>query len=128
MGQWYMGRSGRFFQDPKEFRPERWLDEIDAKGPAGLTADDVLRPFSLGPRNCIGKLLALAEAKLVTAKLMWHFDMELDGAHDTWVEDARFYVSATFLIDQDDVDSLARPIVNRILTDYFHRSCGSYSR
>lgn len=37
--------------------------------------------------------LALAEARLVTAKLMWHFDMKLDGDHSTWVEDARFYVS-----------------------------------
>ena len=29
----------------------------------------------------------------MTAKLLWHFDMELDGDHQTWVEDARFYVS-----------------------------------
>jgi len=28
----------------------------------------------------------------VIAKLLWHFDMELDGEHATWVEDARFYV------------------------------------
>jgi cytochrome P450 len=93
-----MGRSERFFDNSKEFRPERWLDEIGTKGPAGLTSDDVLRPFSLGPRNCIGKLLALAEAKLVTAKLMWNFDMELDGPHDTWVEDARFYVSSRLIL------------------------------
>ncbi len=37
--------------------------------------------------------MALAEARLVTAKLLWHFDMELDGGHETWVDDARFYVS-----------------------------------
>ena len=29
----------------------------------------------------------------MTAKLLWHFDIELDGDHETWVEDARFYVS-----------------------------------
>jgi cytochrome P450 len=55
-----------------------------------MTPDETLRPFSLGPRNCVGKLLALAEARLVTAKLLWHFDIELDGPHDTWVEDARY--------------------------------------
>lgn len=88
-----MGRSERFFDNPKEFRPERWIDELDKRGPSGLTPDNVLKPFSLGPRNCVGKLLALAEAKLVIAKLMWNFDIELDGPHDTWVEDARFYVS-----------------------------------
>lgn len=47
----------------------------------------------MGPRNCIGKILAMTEVKLVIAKLLWHFDMELDGNHATWVEDARFYVS-----------------------------------
>lgn len=57
MGQWFMGRSDRFFDHPHELRPERWLDdELDTKGPAGLKADEILRPFSLGPRNCIGKL------------------------------------------------------------------------
>ena len=54
MGQWYMGRSERFFNDPMEFRPERWLEE--EKGPSSMTPDEVMRPFSLGPRNCIGKL------------------------------------------------------------------------
>jgi len=92
MGQWYMGRSARFFDNPKEFRPERWLESDTTTRPAGLRVDEVLRPFSLGPRNCIGKLLALAEARLVTAKLLWHFDMELDGDHESWVDDARFYI------------------------------------
>lgn len=92
MAQWYMGRSPKFFDAPKEYRPERWLNEEG--GEAGRSPiEDTLRPFSLGPRNCIGKLLALAEAKLVVAKLLWHFDMELDGDHATWIEDARFYVS-----------------------------------
>ncbi|KEF51517.1 uncharacterized protein A1O9_12434 [Exophiala aquamarina CBS 119918] len=36
--------------------------------------------------------LALAEARLVVAKLLWNFDIELDGDHKTWVEDARFYI------------------------------------
>lgn len=36
--------------------------------------------------------LALAEARLILAKLIWNFDFELDGDHDSWVDDARFYV------------------------------------
>ena len=59
MGQWYMGRSDRLFNKPLEFKPERWLDtsdEADRIGPNGMTPDETLRPFSLGPRNCLGKL------------------------------------------------------------------------
>jgi hypothetical protein len=44
--------------------------------------------------------MALLEARLVIAKLLWHFDMELDGEHETWVDDARFYVSLTPLADR----------------------------
>ncbi len=55
MGQWYMGRSERFFENPMEFRPERWL-KPDSEDPSGRPIEDVLRPFSLGPRNCLGKL------------------------------------------------------------------------
>lgn len=93
MGQWYMGRSANFFDSPEEFRPERWLDEDGSEG-ASNAIEGILRPFSLGPRNCLGKSLALAEARLVIAKLLWHFDMELDGEHADWVKDARFYVSS----------------------------------
>jgi len=91
LGQWFMGRSELFFDKPREFRPERWLDS-EVQDASGKRPDEIMRPFSLGPRNCIGKLLALAEARLVMAKLIWHFDMELDGDHSTWVDDARFYV------------------------------------
>lgn len=37
--------------------------------------------------------MALTEARLVVSKLLWHFELQLDGPHESWVEDARFYVS-----------------------------------
>lgn len=55
MGQWGMGRSERLFDNPKEFRPERWLDH-EVSSVSGRHVDEVLKPFSLGPRNCLGKL------------------------------------------------------------------------
>ena len=55
MGQWFMGRSELFFNSPLEFRPERWLDS-HSKDPSGRPIEDVLKPFSMGPRNCLGKL------------------------------------------------------------------------
>ena len=37
--------------------------------------------------------MALTEARLVVSKLLWHFELQLDGPHESWVDDARFYVS-----------------------------------
>lgn len=41
----------KFFTAPEEFRPERWM------GDPRFAADDrdVLQPFHVGPRNCIGR-------------------------------------------------------------------------
>lgn len=33
-------------------------------------------PFSLGPRNCIGRNLAYLEMRLVLTHLLWTFDLE----------------------------------------------------
>lgn len=46
-------QSSANFTDPKSFIPERWLPEA----PERYRNDrkDALQPFSVGPRNCIGK-------------------------------------------------------------------------
>lgn len=46
--------SSRNFTDPLKFIPERWLDGPDSKR---FAKDRVqaFQPFSVGPRNCIGK-------------------------------------------------------------------------
>ena len=40
------------FALPDDFIPDRWLD-IDSRFASDKR--DVLKPFSLGPRNCLGK-------------------------------------------------------------------------
>lgn len=49
---------------------------------AAFAADrrEASQPFSVGPRNCIGRQLAYAEIRLILAKLLWNFDLELDGS------------------------------------------------
>lgn len=63
------------FTDPWEFVPERWAD----KCPERYAGDnkEVFQPFSLGQRNCIGRSLAHMEAKILLARLLVTFDMEL---------------------------------------------------
>ncbi|KAL8776841.1 MAG: hypothetical protein Q9194_002906 [Teloschistes cf. exilis] len=70
------------FQDPDHFIPERWLD-----GNARFQNDQkqASQPFSLGPRNCVGQNIAMAEMRLVMARLLWSFDVRgvLD---DDWMD------------------------------------------
>ncbi|KAA8615014.1 CypX Cytochrome P450 [Pyrenophora tritici-repentis] len=63
------------FAYPKRFAPERWL----SNAPSEYSNDmkDAFQPFSTGPRNCVGKNLALAEMKLILARLVWQFDWQL---------------------------------------------------
>ena len=49
-----------------EFWPERWLSESDFEG-KGEIPPGAWRPFERGPRDCIGRDLAIIEAKVVVA-------------------------------------------------------------
>jgi len=77
-----MNYSPQNFQDPLAFKPER-----HAEG-AGNTRDrlDALQPFSVGPRNCIGRNLAYAEMRLILARILFNFDLELVNPTDNWIE------------------------------------------
>ncbi|KAK4447172.1 cytochrome P450 [Podospora aff. communis PSN243] len=67
--------SPRNFTDPDEFIPERWMEGKNER----FVNDKVqaFQPFSLGPRNCIGKNLAYIEMRLILARLVWNFDLDL---------------------------------------------------
>ncbi|KAJ5933979.1 sterigmatocystin biosynthesis P450 monooxygenase stcL [Penicillium verhagenii] len=71
------------FALPDEFIPERWLG-VDERFKNDKR--DVLQPFSLGPRSCIGKSLAYMEMRLVLAKLMYNFDIELCEESENWID------------------------------------------
>ncbi|ORY71471.1 cytochrome protein [Pseudomassariella vexata] len=74
------------FTRPEEFIPERFL------GDEAFADDnyDVLQPFSVGPRNCIGKNLAYAEMRLILAKMLWNFDFALVKGQDDWMDQKTF--------------------------------------
>lgn len=74
------------WQDPQEFAPERWYK--DELRPEKYNSDKrkVLNPFSLGPRNCIGRNLAVAEIRLLLAFVLWNFDLEIQPDSLNWLD------------------------------------------
>ncbi|KAK7991067.1 cytochrome P450 [Apiospora arundinis] len=47
---------------------------------------EAMQPFSLGPRNCLGKNLAYAEMRLILAKIVFNFDMRIADESRGWLE------------------------------------------
>lgn len=62
MSQWVNHRDLRYFPNPEEFLPERWLDGLVTRIPKYA-----YYPFGGGPRVCIGNTFALMEAALILA-------------------------------------------------------------
>lgn len=64
-------RDATVFQDPHEFNPDRWINptpELKAMS----------RPFSTGPRNCVGMHLARVQLLLTICALYQRFRIQLD--------------------------------------------------
>ena len=70
LSPWVTQHDERWFAEPSEFRPERWLD-----GEA-ISSRFSFFPFGLGPRRCLGEPLAWSEGTLVLARLArdWRFE------------------------------------------------------
>lgn len=74
------------FHNANAYVPERWLPEAtnDTDSPYYSDCREVLQPFSVGPRNCIGRNLAYNEMRLILARVLWNFDMTLDEESKCW--------------------------------------------
>ncbi|KAL6158808.1 hypothetical protein ACJBU6_02985 [Exserohilum turcicum] len=79
---WATYHNPAHWTDPFTYKPERFL------GDPKYANDrfDVLQPFSMGPRNCIGRHLAYAEMRLVLAQILWNFDMEILEKSRSWID------------------------------------------
>jgi cytochrome P450 len=73
-------RYDKYFPRPHDFLPERWILGSKDLGFEVTeqtldTAKQALIPFSTGPRNCIGKMVAMTSLFEATAKMAWLFEM-----------------------------------------------------
>ena len=80
MFQWVTQRDARFFDEPLEFKPERWTEEFEAKLPRYAYF-----PFGGGPRACVGASFAMMEMILVLATIGQRFRLELVSDHPVQV-------------------------------------------
>ncbi len=76
MSQWVMHRDPRYFDNPEEFEPDRWVDDRVKRLPTYAYF-----PFGGGPRVCIGKSFATIEAVLVVATIAQKFKLTLVPEH-----------------------------------------------
>ncbi|MFW5911359.1 MAG: cytochrome P450 [Halolamina sp.] len=78
LSQWAMHRSERFWDDPDQFDPDRWVDDDHPHF--------AYFPFGGGPRHCIGKHLAKLEAKLILARTAQQYELAYtrDGEPELW--------------------------------------------
>ncbi len=72
LSQFVTQRDPRFFENPLEFRPERWANDLVKKIPKYAYF-----PFSGGPRQCIGNSFAMMEAVLLLVTILRDFHLEL---------------------------------------------------
>ncbi len=70
---WGMHRRADYFPNPRRFDPDRFSVERETQIPRNAYI-----PFGSGPRNCIGRGLAIMEGPLILATLAQHFHLELE--------------------------------------------------
>jgi cytochrome P450 len=70
-----IGRNEKYYDNPLEYRPERWTREFERQLPRGAYV-----PFAAGPRVCLGKQFAMMEMRIVLGTLIQNVDINvLDG-------------------------------------------------
>ncbi|KIW02096.1 uncharacterized protein PV09_06586 [Verruconis gallopava] len=87
---WAANHSPNHFVHPDEFIPERFLPNKEERFSQDRTA--IHQPFSAGPRNCLGRNLANAEIRLILARIIYNFDMELVDQKSEWMTNQKSYI------------------------------------
>ncbi|WYZ36341.1 hypothetical protein EsH8_XII_000091 [Colletotrichum jinshuiense] len=79
-GIYAINHNSKYFPEPFKFQPERWLVE-EVGEEALLQAKAAYGTFSVGPRNCVGKSLAMTEICLAMAAVICDHEFRLDETH-----------------------------------------------
>lgn len=70
--------------DISEFRPERWIKEVDGQTVFDARAGATM-PFGGGVRACFGRKLAYLELRMLFTLIVWNFRLEpVPDRYDGW--------------------------------------------
>jgi fatty acid omega-hydroxylase len=82
-----MGRDMAIWgEDAEVFRPERWLEMQD------MPSNYVFPAFNAGPRECLGRRLAMVEMKACLATMLPHFTLQLAVPAEQIVKDSQLTI------------------------------------
>ncbi|GFF77557.1 benzoate 4-monooxygenase cytochrome P450 [Aspergillus lentulus] len=86
--------SPRNFHQADRFLPERWLPEAIEDHASPFFSDNraVFQPFSIEPRKCLGRNLAYIEMRVILARVLWSFDLELCKDSRDWKDQKVFVI------------------------------------
>lgn len=73
---WTVHRDERWWDEPEQFRPARWLDDGQGQAEERDRPEYAYFPFGGGPRNCIGARFATTELQLTLATLCQRVTLE----------------------------------------------------
>jgi cytochrome P450 len=79
-------RSAANFCNPDAFVPERWLGDPAYRDDRRET----VQPFAYGPRDCLGKNLAMHEMRLILARVFFRYDLEICEDSMDWTQQRAF--------------------------------------
>lgn len=108
---WTLCHSPQFWHEPYDFHPERWLASDDPEYNNAFAGDDknASKPFSVGPRACMGLNFAWVELRIILARrecfgplpilstayadlVVWQFDWELVNKEYDWDRDNKMHI------------------------------------
>nr|AKH04263.1 putative hydroxylase [Taxus baccata] len=73
---WWLANNPEWWDDPSEFRPERFMEEErETEAAVGGKVDFRFLPFGMGRRSCPGIILALPVLGLVIGRLLQNFEL-----------------------------------------------------
>jgi cytochrome P450 len=78
---WIQHHDPRYFENPEEFRPERWAGDLARRLPRFA-----YMPFGGGPRICIGNRFSMMEAVLILTTMAQRFSLRWQPDHPIVLE------------------------------------------